>query len=750
MPSSSLSQDQIISHSRTIILFESLESGVNSFSNFFKSLYDSKRFSINGAIIGEENILHNGFFSAIESLLPYFPNVHKYSQNETHLLLGSTNDFIFLDLTQNFNPNKLIIAIETVIAGGVIVLLGKDYETWLKTVNKHRFTFSQKSNLLNHFLKEFQRNSGCINANDKEFDITPYFKPVSLKNILSEEFLGIPISNDQNTLIKYLSEALEDNKGSNFINVIVADRGRGKSAATGLALVNLITSNSSRIYRIVISALSISSTQRIFSFIQQGLERKELKFHIQMKDGKIAGIYISKGSKIEFRVSGEISRDIKCDILIIDEAAAFPQEKLTEILSNTSQKVFITTIHGYEGTGRSFQYKILQMIEQSSKFDYRRFTLSEPIRYRDGDLIEKLLNDTFLLDVEPSSLDFTEISSLNKDINLIHLKQPSDLFNAENFELLKEIMGLLVYSHYRNQPNDFLLIADSYRHSLAYLSHPTGDNNGSNILLACQLAEEGGLANDIINKGREGQFIEGEIIPTVAIRHFSSDFAKLKGLRIVRIATHPRFRNMGLGRIAVEDLIRSNQTLDWIGVSFGATTKLVKFWKKFGFRAIHIRPIKTPETSEWNIVFVKPFSPHAQKYIQDASSDFLYQFFHLLRQSLFEMKPELVLQIIRSCVSLPNYKVRTTESGRYRLNKFNEGNINFLLAVDVIYELTVAYFVRPLKITLSPSQELLLITRILQGRTWGQTLGKIGLSWNEANALLLKAVKKITRSISTE
>ena len=205
MPSSSQSQVQITSDSRTIILFESLESGVNSFSNFLKSLYDSKRFGINGAILGEENLLHNGLFSAIESLLPYFPNIHKYSQNETHLLLGSTNDFIFLDLTQNFNPNKLIIAIETVIAGGVIVLLGKKYETWLKTVNKHRFPFSQKSNLLSHFLKGFERNSGCINANDKEFDITPYFKPVSLKNILSEEFLGIPISNDQMALIKSLS-----------------------------------------------------------------------------------------------------------------------------------------------------------------------------------------------------------------------------------------------------------------------------------------------------------------------------------------------------------------------------------------------------------------------------------------------------------------------------------------------------------------------------------------------------------------
>ena len=84
-----------------------------------------------------------------------------------------------------------------------------------------------------------------------------------------------------------------------------------------------------------------------------------------------------------------------------------------------------------------------------------------------------------------------------------------------------------------------------------------------------------------------------------------------------------------------------------------------------------------------------------------------------------------------------------TQSGKYRLQRYIEGNLNFLLAVDVLQELVVSYFVVPLDIKLSNSQELVLMSRILQGRTWGQTLQKTGLKWKEANGLLKKAVLRI-------
>ncbi|PWI49660.1 hypothetical protein CEE45_00595 [Candidatus Heimdallarchaeota archaeon B3_Heim] len=732
--------------SRTLVLFDSLEKAVASLLNFFDSLVNSNQISIRGVIIGEESLFQDRIFGRIVKKAKYFPSVKKYYLREVSSLLGLTHDFIVIDLRQKFDPNKLILLSETVLGGGIIILIGEKYDLWIKTVNKHRFIHSKRSNLLKRFLQGIKASTNCITAVNEEKDLYPHYNPISMTKILSEELLKIPVSVSQYNLILSLAKEFGEKSNSSKISVVVADRGRGKSAATGLAIAYTLINFKSQKYRVTITAQTVSQTQSVFLFLSLGLEKNDQEFHIQKSGDQIVGIYLTKGSKIEYRNPEEISKDIKTDILIVDEAAAFPQEKLTEFLFSKNKKILISTIHGYEGTGRSFQHKILNMIKKRPRFKHQVYTLTNPIRYAEGDSIEELLKNTFLLQVEKPSIEIDEFNNLNNNAKLLTLDEPSELFSERNFKLLREVMGLLIYSHYRNQPNDLLLIADSYRHFLAYLTGSIQDRHNS-ILLACQLAKEGALPDNTVSKIDEGQFIEGDLIPAIGIRYFSPDFAKLKGLRIVRIATHPELKNKGLGRMAIERILKQYNTLDWIGVSFGATVKLLKFWKKFGFKIIHIRPIKSPETSEWNIVLVKSLSDQAQVHIEQTSRDFFFQFIHLLKQSLFELKPELVLLIMQSCVSIPDYQVRITQSGNYRLKKYNAGYLNFLLAVDVLQELAIAYFVTPLDIKLSSSQEMLLISRILQGRTWGQTLGKTGLKWKEANGLLIKAIKKISGAI---
>ena len=729
--------------SRTLIVFDSLEKATSSIFRFFDSLIESKQFLVNGAIIGEESLFQNRDFDKIVKKAKVFPKVKTYYPREVSSLLGSTHDFIIQDLRENFNPNRIIILAETVIGGGLIILIGDKLDSWVKSVNKNRFSHSKKSNLLARFINEINDNLNGIFAVNKDIDLDLHYKPILLSYFLSKEILNIPITESQYNLINSLSKELGENNDLNKVNIIVADRGRGKSAAVGLTIAYTLMNYSTSKYRVTITAQSIGHTQSIFLFIKFGLDNLNEKYNLHRQDDQLVGISLKNGSKIEYRNPEEVSKDLKSNFLIVDEAAAFPQEKLLELISSKTKKIFISTIHGYEGTGRSFQYKILETIKRKPQFRFKLYSLNDPIRYPSGDLIEQLLNETFLLQVEPPKIKFEEFDKLTDLIEFYSLDTSSESIFESKIEILKDIMGLLIFSHYRNQPNDLLLLTDSYRHSLTYLSSSNRSNEKA-ILLACQLAHEGALSENIIDKIESGHFIEGDLIPAIAIRYFSSKFAQFNGLRIVRIASHPEFRNKGLGRIAVEALIKKYKSLDWIGVSFGATEKLIKFWKKFGFKIIHIRPIKTSKTSEWNIVLVKPLSSRATTAVNQASRDFLLQFIHLLKQSLFELKPELVLLIIKTCVSIPNYQKEITQSGKYRLKKYNEGKINFLLAVDVLYELVVSYFIIPLDIKLSLSQELLLVSRILQGRTWGQTLGKTGLTWNEANGLLMKAVKKIT------
>ncbi len=735
--------------SRNFILFSDFRQAIKSLENFFNFLIESEQFSTRGAIIDNASLFQDSSFDRISDQVKLFPNVKKYSNNKLQNLLGATNDFILIDQKRRFDPNKLILATETVVGGGLIILLGEKHELWIQNVNKDRFEYSEESSLLKFFLENFKDNPNCISLSNEELDLIPYYNPISMREILSEEFLKIPVSTDQKKLIKTLSKDLGGDTKKNKVSIIIADRGRGKSAAVGLIIADAIIKSGSDKTRIVITALTVTQTQTIFGFIALGLEKSGVIYHYQRKNEQVVGISITRRKKIEYCKPEQVSKDIHADIIVVDEAAAFPPEKMTEVLYSKSRKVLISTIHGYEGTGRSFQHKIVDSLKRRPNFSYHQYDLEEPIRYAKNDLIEQLLNDTFLLQVEPPLIESNTFKASEKDIEFVQLKSPPELFRGRNFELLKNIMGLLIFSHYRNQPNDLLLIADSNRHFLAYLNY-SNQNNKSGILLACQLAEEGGLTDNLIEKGSQGEFIEGNLIPGIAIRQFSRKFAKLKGMRIVRIASHPDFRNKGLGRMAVERIIKNYHSLDWIGVSFGATEKLVKFWKKFGFKVVQIRPIKTPETSEWNVVLIKPLSDQAKVVVEQASSDFFFQFVHLLKQSLFDLKPELALLIIQSCISTSDYTTRISKSGYYRLRKYIEGNINFLLVVDVLYELTITYFAKPLDIKLSTSQKLLLISRILQGRTWGQTLGKTGLHWKEANGLLVKAIRKIAGTIETQ
>eukprot|EP01083_Nonionella_stella_P206266 750381_1 len=130
--------------------------------------------------------------------------------------------------------------------------------------------------------------------------------------------------------------------------------------------------------------------------------------------------------------------------------------------------------------------------------------------------------------------------------------------------------------------------------------------------------------------------MNGDLIPWVMSQQFQDDdFGKLSGIRIVRIATHPHIQSMGYGTKALNLLIKyfegkliniieeeeeeeeppkkKQKTIDnnnnlpvllinvekrkpkifhWIGVSYGLTLKLFKFWKSNGFKPVYLRQIE--------------------------------------------------------------------------------------------------------------------------------------------------------------
>lgn len=228
-----------------------------------------------------------------------------------------------------------------------------------------------------------------------------------------------------------------------------------------------------------------------------------------------------------------------------------------------------STIHGYEGTGRSLSIKLINQLRQQSNINSNDSTssrhlkevkLDQAIRYADNDQIESWLNRLLLLDSTNAELlnegypklEDLELYYVNRD-TLFSFHKGSEIF-------LKKLMSLFVSSHYKNSPNDLQLLSDAPAHSIFVLCRniekdkDAGSKSIPDIYAAIQICEEGGISkNVILNNNKRGFKPAGDLIPWTISEHYQdNEFPNLTGVRIVRIATHPDCHRMGYGSRALE------------------------------------------------------------------------------------------------------------------------------------------------------------------------------------------------------
>ncbi len=177
--------------------------------------------------------------------------------------------------------------------------------------------------------------------------------------------------------------------------VIVADRGRGKTAALGIAAGELLASSSGQ-RRILVTAPRLSAIDPLFRHAATRLPAPpstlpETATHLGRE-----------GAELRF-----LAPDVLCqhpepaDLLLVDEAAAIPAPLLETLLLAYPRLVFATTIHGYEGTGRGFEVRFRHALERHTPA-YRRIELQTPIRWAPDDPVEALVARALLLDANPA------------------------------------------------------------------------------------------------------------------------------------------------------------------------------------------------------------------------------------------------------------------------------------------------------------------------------------------------------------
>ncbi|NJE11774.1 tRNA(Met) cytidine acetyltransferase TmcA [Thermococcus sp. LS2] len=648
-------------------------------------------------------------------------------------ILGRTFDLLILDLSYDFSPNDLGRIIETVRGGGLIFVLTNPFEKWKnmwtgfhKNLVTPPYTIDDVKKRFNRrLIRKFEKHEGIyiVNAENQKLLKKPE-KNKSQAKLPEREKIDVPeetrfprelyelcLTNGQVEVLRNLEELIE-NDG---MVVLTADRGRGKSVSVGIGVVGLALSSKRRRFRAVITAPELENVQSLFRFAKKSLEILGYKVKVVTEKNLIKELY-AKGIGLRYYPPTQGYKK-NADVYVLDEAAGIHVPILHKYLEKP-KVIYSSTIHGYEGAGRGFSVKFLKKAKE--KREFREIHLSVPIRYSSGDPIEKWLFDVLLLDAEPVPLTEEDYELIRK--KEVYFEEPDldDWFENDR-EDLKHFVGIYVLAHYRNRPSDVALLADAPHHEARVLRLKNGK-----IVCAIQIAKEGGIPKGVIEKMAKGYKPRGNIIPDMMVKHhYAKEFAKLKGYRVVRIATHPDAMDMGLGSKALELLIKEAEEkgYDWVGSGFGASEELIRFWIRNGFAVVHLSPSRNPVSGEYTAIVIKPISEKAKQIVKQANAEFRIRLLDWLGDTHRDLEPEIARWLFESPFGeAVDYPVHLTKTQIRRLEMFVGKVLTYDTVVDAVKPIVKLYFLdgwmRPY---LDERQILLLIYRVLQAHTWEET-----------------------------
>jgi len=664
-------------------------------------------------------------------------------------VLGQTFSYLVMDLTKDLKPNDVGRLIGIVEGGGLIILLTPSWSMWdeFLTIFKRNLTIPQYPQPRHVFIKWFKEKlmeHECIGIYDA--DSSAIIKKFVLKTSSSQivEKIVIPekklfpetvyehaLTMDQVRVIKLLEELYEKpGKGRKKVIVITADRGRGKSCSVGIGIIGLIhlLTKVKPKPRILVTAPSSSNVQSLMTLAMKVLDALKYKYEVIRREGYVIELRSEKFS-IEYWEPINIPK-INGDIVVVDEAAGIHVPMLHKIWRSHRRIVFSTTIHGYEGAGRGFSVRFLQKIRSDKNTDLIEYEMNEPIRYSRDDPIEKWQFDTLLLDAEPAELSEEDLRDIDEKKLEYIVYEPNYLFSKAGEMELRQLFGIYVLAHYRNEPDDLGMLADAPHHGIRAVKTRSGK-----IVCAIQIAFEGDIDEASAKELLRGGKIPGNIIPDRFLKHVRlKGFSKLRGFRIVRIATHPMVQGKGIGSWAIEKLVEEavSKKYDWIAAGFGVNEELLRFWLRNGFYPIHISPDRNPVSGEYTLLVIRPLNDDVYKYVLKANMEFKYKLINSLGNNYRDLEVEVVHQILKHgfLFKVDDLSKLFTPIQLDRLWVYCMGPMTFEAASDLMYRLAKLHYLvsGDDKPKLKLMEEYLLIAKALQGRGWEEIGREYGVA----------------------
>ena len=486
--------------------------------------------------------------------------------------------------------------------------------------------------------------------------------------------------------------------------VLTADRGRGKSAALGIAAAQLMQSRS---IRILITAPSFKAVGSVFEHALRLLPSTAVS---QNKTISFAGSTLDFIAPDELLLSPQ-----EADLVLVDEAAAIPEAMLTQFLNRYSRMAFSSTIHGYEGTGRGFAIKFQQSLNELTP-NWRKVSLSTPVRWADHDPLEQWLFDVFLFNADLAGLGEPTEREL-ADIR-IELMDQSDL--VADKQRLGQLFSILVNAHYQTSPNDLVqMLNDEAVDVWAVYA-------GSNIVGCSILCQEGGLEPELVQQIVFGaRRPAGHLIPSSIANYLQLPQAAMERcVRIMRIALHPSFQNHGIGSSILTQLAQHYRIMgfDYLGTSFGATADLLNFWFSNGFTPVRLGVSRDQASGTFSLLAVSPLSSSSSRWLVEAQQQFGFMFSSQLVEQYRALEPKLVNILL---TATPAASTEPLPSSLQRLIKgYADGRLGYDL---VIGALEPAFYRAAKHLDSSDRLSLLAIRKICQRHSWRELCEEFSL-----------------------
>ena len=563
-------------------------------------------------------------------------------------VLGQETSLLIINAYQHFDANLFAASEGALRGGGTLVLICPT-------------EISEKDHFYTYIEKQLSQSSFLTLSQDDD--------PTEL------QFIQKPINNslqltEQNIAIEAIIKTVSGHRRRPL--VLTANRGRGKSAALGIAAKQLVESG---IQKILICAPSKNATLTLF---------------------KHAG----SSNNIEFIAPDKLINEKQhCDLLMIDEAAALPVAMLEEITEHYSRLVFATTLHGYEGSGRGFALRFQKRLKEIAP-QFRSIHLNQPIRWDSGDPVEQFtLQHLCLTQSQKQTPNYD--AKQNVQLQIISTQQL-----LADHALLTELFSLLVIAHYQTKPSDLeKLLNDNDLTVLALTQN-------KQILAVALINSEGCIDKDLAEQIYNGERrLKGHLVAQSLTFHCAQKQAAThKYARIQRIATHPVIQQQGLGKLFLDKITdwATTQQFDHLCASFGATAELLTFWQAKQFSTLRIGSTKDKSSGTHSFIVNLPISEQGKNLHQLIQQQFQLQLTTQLTRQLQHIDSSLVLSLLNE---LPNNSYQHP-----LLVSYCSGNLPYEFAEFHLMTLIINSNLS----SLAKSQQKLTIQKILQNRSWAE------------------------------